>query len=445
MSKRDRERVIQELKDHLLGGDEEMPTSSVGRIGRTALAALRSARAIRKQQKRAQRGDLDPSSEMEAMVKLVTSIGKLKGIAMKMGQIMSYIDIALPEEFQSALSVLQTHAQPMPFARVSEIVEADLGQLAGELMAQMEERPLAAASIGQVHAARLPDGTEVAVKVRYPEIDRAIANDFGAASFGSRMATLFYPNARVDEFISEARQRFLEECDYELEADRQQRFAQLFAEHRLISVPRVHPRYCSRSVLTTTLVHGQSFEEFLHSDPSQQERDRIGEALFEFYIGTLFCHGLYNCDPHPGNYLFLCDGRVAMLDYGCTRQFEPAFVDKLAGLTLAVHDDDQQSLHRAFVDIGLVSEDRDYDFDTARGLVRGFYGPMLRDEHQPVDLGEIRDMRGIYRAKKELLKLSLPGEFLFLFRIRFGLMSVLARLGARANWYRLERRYVGEG
>jgi predicted unusual protein kinase regulating ubiquinone biosynthesis (AarF/ABC1/UbiB family) len=134
-----------------------------------------------------------------------------------------------------------------------------------------------------------------------------------------------------------------------------------------------------------------------------------------------------------------------MLDYGCTREFEPAFVAKLAQLTRAVHRDEHEFLHGAFLDLGMVRERQPYDFDTARGLVRAFYGPMLHDTVQSVDLGEAMGMRQVFESKRELMKLRLPGEFLFLFRIRFGLMSVLAKLRARANWYRLEHQWVEAG
>ena len=258
-----------------------------------------------------------------------------------------------------------------------------------------------------------------------------------------RIQALLFPNARIDEFIDEMRTRFLEECDYEHEAAAQRRFRALLAGHETMVVPAVFEAYCGRRVLTTEFVDGVGFDAFLATDPSQAERDRVGQALFEFYIGMLFRHGLYNCDPHPGNYLFLPgeSTRVAMLDYGCTRQFEPQVVRGLARLTLAVHADDGAELHRAFVAIGLVRDGQRYDFDVARGLVRGFYGPLLRDAVQRIDLGQ-EDLGSIFRKKMQMLKLSLPGEFMFLLRIRFGLMSVLGRLGARANWYRLERGYV---
>ena len=427
------------IKQRLLATAGKIPTSSLGRYARTAGAALRSGRMLL-----GRGAEDDEQWDVDQAARLVASIGQLKGITMKMGQIMSYIDVAIPEQLRAALAVLQTHSQPMPPQQVRELVRADLGPRADELLAGLSPQPLAAASIGQVHSSSLPDGTAVAVKVRYPGVDQAIEADFGASPIGTTMTSLFYPGASIKEFIAEAKARFLEECDYEHEAHCQQRFCELYADHPVLTVPRVHEAYCGTSVLTTSLVQGRGFEQYLAADPPQQERDRVGAALFEFYVGTLFLHQLYNCDPHPGNYLFQPDGKVAMLDYGCTREFEPGFVDLLAALTRAVHADEPQRLHRAFMALGMVREGKKYDFDTARGLVRSFYGPMLEDRVQQMNLGQAKDARAIFASKRQLMKLNLPGEFLFLFRIRFGLMSVLARLGARANWYQLERGFLGE-
>jgi predicted unusual protein kinase regulating ubiquinone biosynthesis (AarF/ABC1/UbiB family) len=429
------------LMQRLLGSHGALPTSALGRLGRTAGAALRSGRLLLGGGRRT--AEEETPLELEALAKIVGSLGELKGIAMKAGQLMSYIDVALPEELRAALSVLQTHAQPMPFEQVRGILRAELGERAEELLASMEETPLAAASIGQVHRARLADGTRVAVKVQYPEIDRAIEADFGPAAAGSRIALLLYPGAKgVDAVLREARERFLEECDYLHEARCQRRFAETFAGHPVLRVPEVHEAFCSRRVLTTRFMEGEGLEAFLAREPSPELRDRLGQALFEFYVGALFQHRLYNCDPHPGNYLFQSEGAVVMLDYGCTRLFEPEFVCKLARLTRAVHRDTRDALHASFVELGMVREGQRYDFETARGLVRAFYGPMLRDETRTLELGEARSLRQLADSKRQLMKLHLPGEFLFLFRIRFGLMSVLARLGARANWYRLEEEYV---
>lgn len=440
----EREDAIREaLMERLAAAGSRLPTSAMGRLGRIAGTALRGGRLLAFGSGR-KGADEAGEPDIEALAAMVRSLGQLKGVAMKMGQILSYIDLDVPPDLRAALAVLRTHSQAMPFQTVAGIVREDLGDRADGLLAGMSREPVAAASIGQVHRARLPDGTDVAVKVRYPGIDQAIAGDFRTAAAGSRMASMLFPKAHVDEMISEARERFLAECDYEREAAAQQRFAALFPADPTLVIPAVHGEYGSGRILVTTWMEGDTFERFLDGQPSAQTRDRIGEALFTFYVGSLFRFGLYNCDPHPGNYVFLAGGRVAVLDHGCTRDFDPAFRAKLAGLTRAVHADERGALHRAFVALGMVQDDSRYDFDTARALVRAFYGPMLRDEVTGIDPDQVISFQSAFRTKIELMKLRLPGEFLFLFRIRFGLMSILARLGARANWHRLEQGFIAD-
>jgi predicted unusual protein kinase regulating ubiquinone biosynthesis (AarF/ABC1/UbiB family) len=441
---RDRKSLKEELVGGLMGKvGTKLPTSSIGRLGRLGATVLRSGRMIMKGRKADRRGE-ELELDMEKVTKVITSMGKLKGVAMKMGQIMSYVDIAMPQELRDALSVLQTHAQPMEWEVVQGLVIEELGDRGQQLLDKMEPEPISSASIGQVHRATLPDGTVVAVKIQYPEIAKAIAADFGPAAVGTKLASLFYPNARIDDFVKEAKERFLEECDYLNEAHCQNQFVEIYQGHPTLLVPDVHGDFCSRRVLTTTYVDGLKIDPFLASDPPQAERDRIGEALFEFYVGSLFRYQIYNCDPHPGNYLFLKSGQVCMLDHGCTRQFEPRSVAQLANLTRAVHTDRREAIHRALVNLKIVREGKKYDYDTIRDFLRGFYGPMLVDEKCPMDLGAAMDMRQAMDMKLKLARFSLPGEFLFLFRIRFGLMSVLSRLGAEANWYRLEKRYVAD-
>jgi len=330
----------------------------------------------------------------------------------------------------------------MPFERITEIVTRELGSNGRLLLARMDPIPAAAASIGQVHRSALPDGTQVAVKVQYPDIEMAIANDFRSATVVTSFVRLLVPRGNVEGIVGQARQAILEECDYEREAAFQERFSRIYASHPTLVIPAVHRPFCSRHVLTTTWVDGTRFDAFLSSTPPQSERDRLGVALFEFYVGTLFQHGLYNWDPHPGNYIVERDGRLGMLDYGSTREFDRVFVQKLAALTRAVHCDDREALHRSLVELGMVRAGKTYDYDSARTLLRSFYGPMLRNEVLAIERGEAMPLRTVLDSKRELLKLHLPGEFLFVLRIRFGVMSVLAELGARANWYDLERRFA---
>lgn len=432
------------LAQRLFETSKSLPVTRLSRLGLSAKAVLGGGRLMLADKLFGGRDleNLDQLPDIEALLKIVGSMGELKGITMKMGQIMSYIDVAIPDELREALAVLQTHAQPMPFEQVRQIISTELGEKGAFLVEKMDPVPIAAASIGQVHRSRLDDGTEVAVKVQYPGISQAIKTDFSAANIGTKIASMLFPGAHIDDLVNEASRRFLEECDYEHEAACQNQFYELYINDTVLVIPPVHTDFCSMHVLTTTFCTGIHFDEFLQTAPSQEARDRLGKALFDFYIGSLFRHRIYNCDPHPGNYLFLPDQKIAILDYGCVRRFEPEMVKKMARLTLAVHDDDPDRLRQCFLELNMVHKARAYDFDTARRLVRAFFGTMLEDKVQKINLDVALSMREVAKGKRELLKISIPGEFLFLFRIRFGLMSILAKLESAANWYQLEREYA---
>ncbi|MBI5508096.1 MAG: AarF/ABC1/UbiB kinase family protein [Deltaproteobacteria bacterium] len=425
------------LVSRLLRRTADLPTSRLARLARAARAALKVGRL-------AGRGgaqtppDTAPDGDLDALAELVAELGQLKGIAMKAGQILSYVDLELPPALKTAFSVLQTHAPPMAAARVREIIGAELGPRGARLIETLEPEPLAAASIGQVHRARLADGTRVAVKVQYPEIEQALGNDFSVARATTRLITAIAGNKTPAAFAREVSSLILAECDYRREARMQQRFAAAFAGHPTLLIPAVHPELSARRVLTTTFVDGLYFDAWLAAAPTAAERHRVGTALFEFYIGSLYRLGLFNADPHPGNYLFLKDGRVAILDHGCVREFAPAFVATLARLSGALASADDRALAAVLAELGIYPRGKD-GLASLRALFTAFYGPMLVDRVQPMQPRVLSSMRELLESKRRLLSIDLPGEFPFLLRIRFGLMSVLARIGAAANWYRLER------
>lgn len=424
-----------ELGRRLFGAERALPTGALGRLRRTAGAALRAGRL-------ALRGPAGPSDEVdvEALMSLVGRIGELKGITMKAAQILSYVDLELPEELRAALSVLQTHAQPMSFATVRRVVESELGSRAPALLREMETTPVGAASIGQVHRAKV-DGRTVAVKVQYPDVARAVAADFGLARVAAGLASRTLGNSTPEAFAAEARARTLEECDYEHEAAMQLRFGELLRDHPTLVIPGVHRELSAARVLTTDFVDGRSFDAWLGASPPADERNRVGAALFEFYVGSTYRFGLFNGDPHPGNYLFLPDGRVAVLDHGCVRELGPATVRALKALPPALRADDEAAIGAVCTALGLRSPGR-AGFAGTRTLLRGFYGPMLEDRVQPMRPEVVRSVQQLLASKRELLRITLPGELLFLLRIRFGLMSILARLGAEANWCRLEEAFA---
>jgi predicted unusual protein kinase regulating ubiquinone biosynthesis (AarF/ABC1/UbiB family) len=433
---------LQLLLEHLrTEGGTPIPTSSLGRLGRTALTGARvglGALAGRMHGRDLNLGSLSP----EALARLVESFGELKGIAMKVGQILSYVDGSLDPEARQFLAVLQLYSQPTPFAQIERTIQEDLGARGQALLARIEREPVAAASIGQVHRAVREDGTLVAVKVRHPGIDTAIRADFKAAAIGKVMARAFAPGIDIAEIIEEAQARFLEECDYSLEARRQARFVELFASHKAIAIPAVHLDWCGPRVLTTTWREGAGLEAFVGARPSSEERERAARALYEFYVGTLYRHGLFNADPHPGNLLFSPEGRVTILDHGCVREFDRHTVAGLIRLSRAVRADDESQIQAALSAIGMPKPA--VDFEVTRGLLRGFFDPLLTPGRHAVPADRAVAMGETVKLKRKLMRMRLPGKLMFLFRIRFGLYAVLSRIGAEIDWASLEDELAGD-
>lgn len=423
------------LRNDFLAEESTLSTSGVGRLARTMRSVAKGALRVGRMKPAADGGLRD--KDQAALEQLVRSLGELKGLPMKLGQMLGYVDESLPEEMRRLLSTLQTHAPAVPFSEIEQTIRENLGERADELLPRLTRTPVAAASIGQVHRATLPDGTPVAVKVQYKGIEAALRAEFDLARFGVRYATLLAPGD-VQSFVEEVRTQLLYECDYVREAGWQERFAEVFADHPVVRVPTVHRAYCGRRVLTTTWMEGRRFDDWLAGNPSQAERNRIGVTLYECYLGTLYRHGLFNADPHPGNYLFGDDGSLIMLDFGCVRSFPPELVASFVALRRAVQGDDRREICAALAAIGARPPVKDKAYDAARDLLRAFFAPVLVPGVQRISPATGTRLGELLADKMSLLKLSLPGEIAFLFRIKFGLYSLLSRVEAEADWAGLE-------
>jgi predicted unusual protein kinase regulating ubiquinone biosynthesis (AarF/ABC1/UbiB family) len=382
-------------------------------------------------------------ADLDTIEHLVASLGDLKGVAMKLGQIFSYIDESVPPEARRLLTLLQTDSQPDDPRVIEEVLRNELGKKADQILATFDPIPVSVPSIGQVHRARLPDGTAVAVKVQHPGIESAVRADFKAAGAGETFARLMPGGGRtIRESIEEVRARLLEECDYTLEAERQMTFRRLYAKHSVVVVPAVHRAFSTRRVLTTTWEGGVDLETYLAEEPSLEERSGAGRALFELYVGTLYRHRLFHADPHPGNYRFRRHGRVIVYDYGCVREFDAPTVSALAALSRAVRRDERGAMVEALESLGARHVREDRDFAAVRALLRGFFAPLLQSGAHAIAPGSALEIASILRDKRALVRIELPGKLLFLFRIRFGLYAVLARLGAVCDWAELEESFL---
>jgi ribosomal protein L7/L12 len=354
-----------------------------------------------------------------------------------------YFDnLGLPEPLRDGLGAFGTTPPPLALEPVCAVIEADLGAAAGDLLRLLRTTPMAQGALGQVHRATLPDSTPVTVKIRRPEVSDSIARDLDPATLARRLAAWFGGGGQLAGLATQLRDLALMECDYALAAQRQERLWWLFASHPTIVVPSLKRAYCGARVLTAELPNGARFDKYLASRPSQAARDRTGEALFDFYLGTLFEHGLQHCDPHPDNHLFLPDGRLAFVDFGCVRELGPTMVRRIAALTHSLWADQSDLIHRALVDLGLAAADERNDDEQARALLHAIYGPLLRDEVATFEPPRLTLASVLERWRTAPVP---PGatEVFFLLRTVLALGLMLGQLGARANWYRRLQTLLG--
>ncbi len=355
-------------------------------------------------------------------------LGHSKGVLMKVGQMLSFVSLgtAIPPEYRalyaSALSRLQADAPPMAPELAAATLEAELGRRPDEVFAEFSPESLAAASIGQVHQARLHDGRKVAVKIQYPGVEKAIRADLDNAEL---LATFF-------------------EVDYLNEAANQSQFADAYRGHPFIHIPDVLPELSSRRVLTQELAEGMLWHEAVQAD--QGSRDAWGEVIYRFAVGSLRRFGLFNADPHPGNYIFHPDGSVSFVDFGCVVRFDSAQVAALADIVTAMCRNDARRLRRALVGAGAIDAVTgpapDELFEWWSGTFEMLLGP------QPFTMTPELAAEGIRRefspvgpSASVVRSFSEPPGWVFLSRIDSGLMSVLGQLRATGYWRAIQAEY----
>jgi len=292
---------------------------------------------------------------VEAAAQMVEVLGGMKGAAMKVGQVISFLDIsAVPPEYrdvvQEALAQLRDAAPAVPFKEMRRVIEDDLEQPIREAFADFDEQAVAAASIGQVYRARLHDGRDVAVKVQYPGVEQAVRADMQNLGLLLRAAKTIAPGLDGAAVASEIRERILDECDYEAEAIAHRGFARQWRGHPFIYVPDVVTWLSRQRVIVVEWVDGLAFEQV--KKLPRQERDRFGEILYRFFIGSLYRNGHFSADPHPGNYLLMEDGRVAFIDFGMNKKISRERLDTEARWLRAAIEGDAERLHRQMGELG---------------------------------------------------------------------------------------------
>ncbi len=267
------------------------------------------------------------------------TLGTMKGVLMKIGQLASYVDDGLAPPARRVLSRLQDSVPPMSAELAAGVITGELGAAPEQIFKEWDPLPIAAASIGQVHRAITADGRAVAVKVQYPGIAETIAADLGNVGLIRSLLKMAAPSQDVTALIEELRERISEELDYVHEAENQRQFAAYFDGHPTASVPRIIDELSTARVITSELAAGARFGEMLGWP--QAERDLAAETIYRFTFRSLYELQAFNGDPHPGNYLFEPGGRVTFLDFGLVKHFADHELDPLIAMieALCVRDD----------------------------------------------------------------------------------------------------------
>ncbi|MCA9668593.1 MAG: AarF/ABC1/UbiB kinase family protein [Myxococcales bacterium] len=367
-------------------------------------------------------------------------MGNMKGVFMKLGQIISFADESLPSEARAMLRGLQKDAPPMAFELVEAMLERELGKRWREQVKHIDEEPLAAASIGQVHEARLRDGRHVVFKVQYPDVDTAIRSDLRAAAGLGSIIQLFLPNADHKAVLAELAERLDDELDYRRELRNQQLFCQLWRGHPYIRVPEVYPELSARRVLCQAYCRGMSFYEFLERS-NARERELAVFVLNDFVFDSMHRFHVFNGDPHPGNYLFHEDGGVTFLDFGCIKYFDAAFLAHMQALNRAIVERDREAFDEHIHKLEIVLPGRPYAREMTWDFFQYHAAPFAEDAEFEFTHEYVARAKQVMNLK-DLKMLNLPPDLLFFNRITFGLNAIFAQLGARANFQRLYRRYL---
>lgn len=391
------------------------------------------------------RAELDRTFAIRSASDVARELGQMKGAAMKAGQLVSFIAEALPEEAKAVLATLQSDAPPMAPSLAEEVVRTELGDEPSVLFDRWEPLPVAAASIGQVHRARLWDGRDVAVKVQYPGVADAIGADLANVEVLYQMVSAFaYKGLDVRGTVDELRARIVEELDYRKEAANQRHFGELYAGHPFIRIPALVPELCTDRVLVSEWVDGRTWADF-EAGATEEARQRAAEVLFRFTQQSVYRHRIFNGDPHPGNYRFHDDGTVTFLDFGMVKRWSDDEVAALWPVIDPLLAADPEGTVREMVRAGFLPADHGLDPAAVYAYVSAPYIPFLTEEFVysrtfvADTLGSILDVRGPYRDVVE--RLNLPTSFVVLDRVVWGISALLGRLAARNRWRAILEEY----
>jgi predicted unusual protein kinase regulating ubiquinone biosynthesis (AarF/ABC1/UbiB family) len=383
------------------------------------------------------RGEVTRRQRQRTVARTRRVLGDLKGGALKAGQLLSTVEALFPadpeQSWREALTSLQESNPGMPWPDAESVLRGELGPRWRDRFDEFDERPAAAASIGQVHRGVWREGRiDVAVKVQYPGVREAILSDVRAFSIASRAAALVARGVAMPPLVAELRTRLLEELDYRREAANQRRFVDAYPDGDAEAVvPNVV--HATSRVLVQGWLDGVPLAR-IATQGTQEQRDRLGELYQRFLLSGPARCGLLHTDPHPGNFRLTDDGRLGVLDFGSCLELPGGLPRTFGRLITALLAGDDDDVLRALREEGLVRPGAKLEVAKLRDYLAPFSEPARHERfHYTRDwlkgqFARVNDPRNPEFAVA--LQLTIPPEQLFTHRVWLGIVGVLAQLGA---------------
>lgn len=418
----------------------EIPRRTVTRTARLASLPLgvagRATVGLGKRLTGKQADEVATEFQQRTAEQLFKVLGELKGGAMKLGQALSVFEAAMPEDlaapYRDALTRLQENAPPMPAPTVHKVLASQLGPNWRSMFRSFNDKPAAAASIGQVHKASWSDGRPVAVKVQYPGAGKAVVSDLNQLSRLARLFAILVPGLDIKPLLQELRDRVTEELDYRLEAQSQHAFAKAYLDDPDILVPDVLAG--ADKAIVTEWVEAAPVSGIMRTG-SQAQRDRIGLLYVRFLFSGPTRAGLLHADPHPGNYKLLDDGRLAVLDFGAVNRLPEGFPPAMGRLLTVALNGDREAVRDGLRSEGFVNPGHEVDADELLAYLNPFLDPVRHEtfefsrrwlREQAARIGDPRTPSGQLARQ-----LNLPPSYLLIHRVWMGGIGVLSQLNAR--------------
>lgn len=358
---------------------------------------------------------------------------KLRGTALKIAQSLSMDEGMLPQEFAEVMSEAQYSVPPINKALARTIIKKELGDYPENLFEYFEAEALAAASIGQVHKARLRSGETVAIKIQYPNVRNTIQSDLAIAK--SLMKRITKKGANLDDYFDEVESTLMEETDYIQEGNYIEYFHDRFSGGDIVT-PRWFKEYSTQKVLTMTFLEGMHLKEFLQQNPSQERRNTYGQLLWDFFHDQVEQRDFIHADTHPGNFFLMEGDRLGVIDFGCVKKFPVEFTYNYMQLLPFHMEGNEDKIRKLYKELGITRENPDDPekeerfFQYCKNYGNTFAQPYLGDSF---DFGKPEFKEQINKFAKKMPIMNEPRgdkNFIYSTKVHMGLYSMLIKLGA---------------